>query len=85
MRTLQNIVLEDYDMDRAALDAMVDELERHMPRMLELRHSPPGFWPWFAGEAASIGGNASSKEDWLHVRDRLSAIVECVDTGETKQ
>lgn len=75
---------EHYDMDRAALDAMVDELERHMPRMLELKDAPPGFWAWFAGEAASIGGNASCKEDWLHVRDRLSAIVECVDKQQER-
>ncbi len=69
-------------MDRAALDAMVDELERHMPKMLEHSHAPPGFWPWFAGEAASIEGHTSCKKDWLHVRDRVSAIVERVDTEE---
>lgn len=67
------------NVDRTSLDAMVDELERHVPRMLRAQHAPPGFWTWFAGEAASIGSNAHSKADWLYVRDRLSAMVECVD------
>ncbi|MEP6906364.1 MAG: hypothetical protein ABI858_00040 [Pseudoxanthomonas sp.] len=77
---MQTILQDKYQMDRAALDAMVDELERHMPRMLVDQHAPPGFWPWFAGEAASIESNTCCKNDWLYVRNRLSAIVECVDT-----
>ena len=74
------------NVDRTSLDAMVDELERHVPRMLKAQDAPPGFWTWFAGEAASIGSNARSKADWLYVRDRLSAMVECVDadTAVTK-
>lgn len=71
--------------DRRSLDAMVDELERHLPRMLEARDAPPGFWTWFSGEAASIGCNARNREDWLHVRDRLSAMVECVDEGKSAE
>lgn len=63
---------------------MVDELERHVPRMLKAQDAPPGFWTWFAGEAASIGSNARSKADWLHVRDRLSAMVEGVDNDAGK-
>ena len=72
-------------MDRTSLDAMVDELERHLPRMLKAQDAPPGFWTWFAGEAASIGCNTRCKADWLHVRDRLSAMVESVDVEKPEQ
>lgn len=58
---------------------MVDELERHLPRMLREYHDDLGFWSWFAGEAASIGSRTCNKQDWLHVRDRLSAMLDRVD------
>lgn len=63
-------------MDRHSIEAMVDELERHAPRMLASCKDESGFWLWFSGEAASIGSIARSRKDWLYARDRLNRILQ---------
>ena len=67
------------DVDRKALDAMADELERHLPRMRGSHDSEHDFWRWFAGEAASISANARNKADLQHVCTRLNHMLERVE------
>lgn len=65
--------------DRKALDAMADELERHLPRMRLNYEAERDFWSWFAGEAASLSASARNKADLQHVCTRLTCMLERVE------
>jgi hypothetical protein len=67
------------DVDRKALDAMADELERHLPRMRRTCDADRDFWRWFSGEAASISANARNKADLRHVCARLDRMLDRVE------
>ena len=67
------------DVDREALDTMVDELQRHLPRMRVTHASDRDFWTWFSGEVASISANARNKADLQHVCGRLTNMLEYVE------
>jgi hypothetical protein len=62
-------------MERTKLEAMIDELERHVPRMLRDYADASGFWMWFSGEADSMRRNAASREDRLYVCDRVNSML----------
>lgn len=63
-------------MERTNLEAMINELERHVPRMLKEYHDDSGFWLWFSGEADSMRRNAANGEDRLYVRDRVNSMLQ---------
>ena len=50
------------------LDSMVEEISRHVPRMLAAYPTEGEFWNWFSGEVESVRRNARSHEE----RDRLT-------------
>ena len=72
------------EVDRKALDAMADELERHLPRMRGTHESDRDFWTWFAGEAASLSANARNKADLQHVCGRLNRMLEQVEDNRQR-
>jgi len=71
------------NMERTKLEAMINELERHVPRMLKDYGDANGFWLWFSGEADSMRRNAASREDRLYVCDRVNSMLH--DVGVDRQ
>ncbi len=62
-------------MERTKLETMMNELERHVPRMLRDYADSSGFWMWFSGEADSMRRNAASHEDRRYVCDRMNSML----------
>lgn len=68
-------------MQKRELEAMVEELEGHVPRMLRACGDEDGFWFWFSGEADSMRRNAESRADRLFVCDRINAMLRRAGIG----
>lgn len=67
--------------EKQQLEAMVSELERHVPRMLRDYDDEDGFWLWFSGEADSMRRNADSREDRMYVCDRINQMLRRAGVG----
>ena len=63
-------------MDRINLEVMVDELQRHVPRMLRVQADEGSFWDWFVGEADSFSRCADNDQDLTYVGDRANGMLE---------
>lgn len=70
-------------MSNANLEAMINELERHVPRMFRDYADEAGFWMWFSGEADSMRRVAGSTEERHYVCDRMNAMLQ--RTGVARQ
>lgn len=55
---------------------MVDELQRHVPRMLRVHADESSFWDWFVGEADSFSRCTENEEDLAYVGDRANGMLE---------
>ncbi len=62
-------------MHSANLEAMINELEGHVPRMFRDYADESGFWMWFSGEADSLRRVARSTAERHYVCDRMNAIL----------
>ncbi len=62
--------------DQEWLDAMLAEIERHLPRMLRDHPDPAEFWHWFCGEADSFLAQAGQDQERLLFQDRVNKILE---------
>lgn len=58
------------------LNAMLAEIERHLPRMLREHPDPANFWHWFCGEADSFLSHAAQDQERLLFQDRVNRILE---------
>ena len=69
-------------MQTVNLEAMINELEGHVPRMFREYDDEAGFWMWFSGEADSMRRIARSLEERHYVCDRMNEMLE--RTGVTR-
>jgi hypothetical protein len=70
-------------MRNANLEAMINELEGHVPRMFRDYSDEAGFWLWFSGEADSMRRFARSTEERHYVCDRMNQMLQ--RTGVARQ
>ncbi|MET0583059.1 MAG: hypothetical protein ABWZ08_13965 [Pseudoxanthomonas sp.] len=64
--------------ERAALDleAMVEEIARHVPRMRAAYDTEEGFWHWFKGEVDSVRRNSRSVEEGERLTAKLRQALD---------
>jgi hypothetical protein len=60
---------------RAELDAMLDTLQKVLPKMIADNPEDGDFWAAFAGDADCIV-DATSEADCAHVRGRLDCMLQ---------
>ena len=68
--------------DREMQETMLDELQRHLPRMLK-ESSAEDFWSWLVGEADSIATQGGNEDQGRFVRDRINTMLQAA--GESRR
>jgi hypothetical protein len=62
--------------DHAWMERMVQEMQQHLPRMLEESLERSEFWRWFCGEAESLFRYARDDQDRLYFQDFINKTLE---------
>lgn len=71
--------------DREWLDAVLLEIERHLPRMLRDYPDRTGFWHWFCGETDSCLARTPLQADRLYFQLRINEILQAAGLEERLQ
>lgn len=75
-RSIGSTTIRKCVVDRIKLEVMVDELQRHVPRMLRVQADEASFWDWFVGEADSFSRCTDNVQDLNYVGDRANGMLE---------
>lgn len=75
-RSIGSTTIRKCVVDRIKLEVMVDELQRHVPRMLRVQANETTFWDWFVGEADSFSRCTDNDQDLIYVGDRANGMLE---------